>query len=109
MDKVSLNFVTREPGDGIYVSGGVDEVVANSVHDNEVGIFCFSNSSALFENNTIYDNSGAGMNIQGNTLVDGNTIYGNTPGILANSGSAPVGEQPGLWQHHPRHLADRYH
>ena len=84
---VSQNSIYGQSGDGVSVSGGVYEVLDNTIHDNGVGISCFSNSSALFENNSIYDNSGAGMIVEGSTTAKGNTIYGNTPGILANYGS----------------------
>ena len=75
------NIVYGQSGAGIYIPYGVYDVLANTVHDNATGIYSFSNSSALIQGNTVYHNSGDGIDAQGLTNVIGNTVYGNATGI----------------------------
>ena len=75
------NIVYGQSGEGIYIPYSVYDVLANTVHDNATGIYSFSNSSALIQGNTVYHNSGDGIDAQGLTNVIGNTVYGNATGI----------------------------
>ena len=84
------NVVFNQTSWGIYVSGGVYEVLGNTVHDNAIGIFSFSNSSVLIQGNTVYHNTSDGIEAEGTTTVNGNTIYGNAVGVAADYGNYSI-------------------
>lgn len=75
------NEVSNAPGsDGIYVysSNGVD-LIGNSVRGCGTGIFAYLCSDCRIENNTASNNSGAGIEFDGNdNVVRGNTTNANT-------------------------------
>ncbi|MGA2254402.1 MAG: right-handed parallel beta-helix repeat-containing protein, partial [Thermoguttaceae bacterium] len=77
---VSQNVLYGQSGDGISIPDGVYEVVANTVHDNAIGISAYASGGAI-ANNVVYHNSGDGIEAERNTPVTGNTIYGNATGI----------------------------
>ena len=81
---VTGNVIYGQSGDGIDIPNGVYGVVANIVHDNAEGIYSYSNSSALVEDNTVYHNSGYGIEAKGGTTVIGNTTYTNSVGIAVD-------------------------
>ncbi len=77
---VLQNVVYGQSGTAIYTSGGIDEVVSNTVHDNAAGIFAY-NSGGPIEDNIVYHNSGDGIEAQQDSPVIGNTVYANGTGI----------------------------
>ena len=81
---VTGNVIYGQSGDGIDIPNYVYEVVANIIHDNGEGIYSHSNSSAPIVDNTVYHNSGYGIEAQGGTTVTGNTTYGNYVGIAVD-------------------------
>ena len=81
------NTVYNQSYIGIDVPSSVYDVSDNIVHDNATGISSFSNSSALLQGNTVYHNTGDGIEAEGNTVTTGNIVYGNATGIAADYGN----------------------
>ena len=82
---VTQNVVYGQSGTGIS-TGSIDEVLANTVHDNAIGISSYASGGPI-ENNTVYHNSGDGIEAQQNTPVMGNTVYDNATGVALDYSS----------------------